>query len=123
MSKAPERIFLQWPEDGEPPPYSTEGVTWCEDQIEETDVEYVRVEYARRTSNEEIVSGQELSVKDFITDDQITELWMDSALCKDRHIGFGLMIAGEVMAQLRARGLVKNASERTVSGTGKSRER
>jgi hypothetical protein len=58
-----------------------------------------------------------------ITDDQITELWMDSALCKDRHIGFGLMIAGEVMAQLRARGLVKNASERTVSGTGKSRER
>ncbi len=42
---APERIYLQWYED-EADKYMPEGVTWCQDQIDETDVEYVRADKA-----------------------------------------------------------------------------
>ena len=38
---APNRIYLQWDSD---------DVTWCIDQIEETDVEYVRADLGERNS-------------------------------------------------------------------------
>lgn len=38
----PERIFLQVDPEGEGYPSEYEGVTWCRDRINETDVEYVR---------------------------------------------------------------------------------
>jgi len=42
----PERIWVQWYGDGEPSEgvYDDEPVTWCEDKINEHDVEYVKTE-------------------------------------------------------------------------------
>lgn len=42
---APDRIYLQWIEEASYP-YVHEGVTWCADMIEDTDVEYVRADKA-----------------------------------------------------------------------------
>ena len=40
--KPPERIWLQWADEGDYESYDDlEGVTWCVDSINETDVEYV----------------------------------------------------------------------------------
>lgn len=41
MSEAPEKIWLQW--EGE----YHEETTWCVDQIEEDDVEYIRLDIAK----------------------------------------------------------------------------
>lgn len=43
--ETPEKIYLQWP-DQEPPEGSSEldpvYITWCQDRIETSDVEYIR---------------------------------------------------------------------------------
>lgn len=45
MKNAPKHIYLQYfDEDGEPLTGSGDGVTWCEDKINDTDVKYVRVD-------------------------------------------------------------------------------
>lgn len=44
IPKAPNKIFLQWHTD-ECPENCNDEVTWCEDRIEETDVEYIRAGY------------------------------------------------------------------------------
>jgi hypothetical protein len=41
---ASERIYLQWFEGDTA--YMPEGVTWCDDRIEDDDVEYVRADKA-----------------------------------------------------------------------------
>lgn len=48
VKKPPERIYLQWfgefgdvPESEEIPAYCE--ISWCEDKIAESDIEYVRV--------------------------------------------------------------------------------
>jgi hypothetical protein len=48
MSKPPERVWLQWyGDDSDPdfdePNHVMEEVTWCDEQMFEYDVEYVRV--------------------------------------------------------------------------------
>jgi hypothetical protein len=50
VSIAPETIYLQWiPEktwhDGKSPAFE---VTWCEDQINDDDIEYVKAEILKR---------------------------------------------------------------------------
>ncbi len=47
MSTAPEQIWLQRDEDDTRHPRETEGVTWCEDKINDTDTEYMRADIAR----------------------------------------------------------------------------
>lgn len=43
MEKAPERIWLQWnPENDSDYTWTGEGVTWCDEQIHASDIEYVR---------------------------------------------------------------------------------
>lgn len=43
MKDMPDRIYLQVDPEGEGYPGS-EGVTWCADRINETDIEYVRAD-------------------------------------------------------------------------------
>lgn len=44
MSQPPERIFLQWDcELDEPSENDPADCTWCQDQVNATDVEYVRL--------------------------------------------------------------------------------
>lgn len=46
----PARIWLQaYDEDGEPLPREHwDALTWCEDKINDTDIEYVRVDRRRK---------------------------------------------------------------------------
>jgi len=39
--KAPDTIYLQWDEEYQ---FEDEGVTWCKDSINDTDVGYIRAE-------------------------------------------------------------------------------
>lgn len=49
-----ERIWLQYKdEDGEPNDYN-EGVTWCQDQVNDTDIEYIRADIAALASNQPV---------------------------------------------------------------------
>jgi hypothetical protein len=40
--KAPEKIYLQIDPEGEKATDYLDGITWCEDKINDTDVEYIR---------------------------------------------------------------------------------
>lgn len=44
MNTAPIRIWLQRDDDDSRHPCETEGVTWCEDKINDYDTEYVRAD-------------------------------------------------------------------------------
>lgn len=46
MSNAPKEIWLQWDPDGDAEMYDypSEGVTWCGEQIHDTDVRYIRAD-------------------------------------------------------------------------------
>jgi hypothetical protein len=53
MSEVPERIYLQWYGDAEPVEGAIyevphDGVTWCVDEIFNSDVEYVRADLYRK---------------------------------------------------------------------------
>lgn len=43
LHKGPENIFLQVDPDGESACDWIDGVTWCEDRLNETDIEYVKL--------------------------------------------------------------------------------
>ncbi|MHC4413349.1 MAG: hypothetical protein ACYSYU_10550 [Planctomycetota bacterium] len=47
MSDAPEKIYLQWI-PGYPRVDADDEVTWCEDKINDDDVEYVKATATRR---------------------------------------------------------------------------
>jgi hypothetical protein len=66
---APERIYLQWVED-EADKYMPEGVTWCQDQIEDGDVEYVRADKAAAELQELRTVAQNTMALGLITEDQ-----------------------------------------------------
>lgn len=44
LYKGAKHIFLQVDPDGESACDWIEGVTWCEDRINDTDIEYIRVD-------------------------------------------------------------------------------
>ena len=51
MDNAPNRIWLQWYGDGdpdEPGEPEHEGITWCQDKINDHDIEYVRWSWRER---------------------------------------------------------------------------
>ncbi len=47
MPDAPQRIWLQRDDDDSRHPCESEGVTWCEDKINEGDTGYVRIDLVR----------------------------------------------------------------------------
>ncbi|NIR52904.1 hypothetical protein GWO43_30250 [candidate division KSB1 bacterium] len=51
IKTAPERIWLQISDDlndfNEAFPPSREGITWCEDQVQNCEVEYIRADLAQ----------------------------------------------------------------------------
>jgi hypothetical protein len=46
MKSAPKKIYLQIGEDAESYPADHEGVSWCWDKINSSDIRYVRVDLA-----------------------------------------------------------------------------
>lgn len=57
MSDTPERIYLQWfDEYGE----SADEVTWCEDQIQDDDVAYIRLDIAEASVREQTAKTIEM---------------------------------------------------------------
>ena len=54
MHNAPERIYLQIDPDGTDPTeeFLIDGATWCQDKINETDVEYARADEIDRLRTE-----------------------------------------------------------------------
>ena len=42
--KAPKEIYLQFDPDGEKSPEWFDGVTWCQDKINESDQKYIRAD-------------------------------------------------------------------------------
>jgi len=48
MGKHPDKIYLQVDEDSEKSIDWFEGVTWCQDRINDTDIEYIRVDLIQR---------------------------------------------------------------------------
>jgi DNA-binding NarL/FixJ family response regulator len=41
MKKPPEKIYLQWRDDSIDP-YDEVGITWCEEKINDNDIEYIK---------------------------------------------------------------------------------
>lgn len=54
ITTAPERIWLQVCDENncDKPFNAHEGVTWCEDKINETDIEYVRADSLNKLKRE-----------------------------------------------------------------------
>jgi len=56
----PDKIYLQIDEEGQRPETSCDGVTWCEDRINKSDIEYVRAEQSpERVSVDAVVIPQD----------------------------------------------------------------
>ena len=48
MMKAPDRIYLQIDPDGEGAFYQIDETTWCQDKINDNDVEYIRADLVKQ---------------------------------------------------------------------------
>lgn len=89
MHNAPERIYLQIDPNGTDPTeeFLIDGATWCQDKINESDVEYVRADEIDRLRAE--VAELRTILRQVRTDmdaqDQLFPWWaiIDAALAKD----------------------------------------
>lgn len=59
LHEAPEEIFLQVDPEGDGPGEldTLDGATWCQDQINDNDVRYVRADLVKQPETETIMSG------------------------------------------------------------------
>ena len=57
---APDKIYLQVDPEGESADDSVEGVTWCQDKINDNDVEYIRTDLINASQSDS--AGDALSV-------------------------------------------------------------
>jgi len=64
---APNVIWLQWGDEAEDEyVYPSEGVTWCSDQINDTDVRYVRADVQPAERWEPVALGEKIDVAGII---------------------------------------------------------
>lgn len=66
MDNAPNKIWLQWHGDGnpdEPGEPDPADVTWCQDKINEHDIEYVRWTWRERSDAIEVAAKNLISQK------------------------------------------------------------
>lgn len=63
MSDAPDRIYLNvHPDDAEGTDFDDEGVTWCQEPIHNTDIEYIRADLYQSQA-ERIAELEEMVLK------------------------------------------------------------
>jgi len=100
--KAPDKIYLQIDETEHRGP-NFEGVTWCKDRINDSDVEYIRVDHVFKSLNDEIKTMPEKELINFV--DEI-EKWCYLGINDEPHISLnGIIRAIEIFEQRRKESL------------------
>jgi len=100
--KAPDKIYLQIDEI-EHKDSTFEAVTWCKDRINDSDVEYIRVDNVLKSLNDELKKMPDEELLNFV--DEI-EKWCYLGINDEPHISLnGIIRAIEILEQKRKENL------------------